>query len=158
MAAATASAATPPKPIQPIPVNPGGPNVPAASATLSSAKAGAKPVALTVTVHYEMVCGQPGPGTAVLTLPHAAFVPGTVPAAAVMVNGKPAEAVHVSGHDLSVTLPRHRGVTCYVMGPGTLRITLTKAAGIGNPSARGRYPIHVHRKALAFTANVDISA
>src|SRR5581483_6766496 len=95
IAAASASAATPPKPIpiQPIPVNPGGPNRPATTATLSSAKAGAKPVALTLKVHYEMVCGQPGLGKAIVSLPDAAVVPKTIDTASVLVDGKQAPAV-----------------------------------------------------------------
>jgi len=159
--AVMATAATPPGPIQPIPVNPGGPNrpaPPAATASLSSTRAGAKPVALTVKVHYQMVCGQPGPGTAILTLPAAASVPGTIGSSAVLVNGKPATAVAVSGHDVSITLPRRKGITCLAIGPGTLTLTLTKSAGLGNPAASGTYAIRVRHNALSFKASVDISA
>lgn len=161
IAAASASAATPPKPIpiQPIPVNPGGPNRPATTATLSSAKAGAKPVALTLRVHYEMICGEPGAGRAVVSLPSASAVPRTIDGAAVLVNGKPAPSVTVSGHQVSIGMPPKRpGVTCMVVGPGTLTLTLTRAAGIGNPATAGTYTIRVQRNELAFTAKVAISA
>ena len=142
----------------PVPVEPGGPDMPAATASLSSTTAGAKPVALTVTVHYEMICGQPGPGTAVVTLPTAASVPSSIAASSVLVNGRTAPAVAVKGHDIAVTLPTHRGVTCLVVGPGTLRLDLTRAAGIGNPRAAGTYMIHVRRNSLAFAAPVRISS
>lgn len=159
--AVMATAATPPRPIQPIPVNPGGPNKPAppaATAALSSTKAGARPVELTVKVRYEMVCGQPGPGTAVLTLPAAASVPDTIGPSAVLVNGKPATAVAVSGHTVSIALPRRKGITCLVIGPGMLTLTLTKSAGLGNPAAKGTYTIRVRHNTLSFKASVVISA
>jgi hypothetical protein len=155
-AATVASAATPP--IQPIPINPGGPNMPAATATLSDRKAGAKPVALTIRVHYEMVCGQPGLGTAIITIPAAATVPRSIPASAVLVNGKSAPAVEVDGHQVTVSMPVHRGVTCLVVGPGTLTLLLTHDAGLGNPRAAGTYAIHIRRNRIAFTAKVAISA
>jgi hypothetical protein len=140
-------------------VNPGGPNMPAATATLSSAKVGAKPVALTVKVHYEMVCGDPGQGTAVVTLPSAAFVPGRMESSAVLVNGKPAQSVDVSGHDVSIAMPPRRpGVTCMVVGPGTLTLTLTRASGLGNPKKPGAYTIRVRRNTTSFQAKVQISA
>jgi len=158
IAAASASAAGPP-PVQPIPVNPGGPNRPATTATLSSTKAGAKPVALTLKLHYEMICGEPGAGKAIVRLPSGSAVPSTIEEDAVLVNGKPAPAVSVSGRDVSISMPPKRpGVTCMVIGPGTLTLTLTRAAGIGNPTTAGTYTIRVLRNKLAFTAKVAISA
>lgn len=149
----------PPKPVPPIPVNPGGPNMPASTATLSSAKVGAKPVALTVKLHYEMVCGYPGQGTVVVTLPNAAFVPTRMDSTAVLVNGKAAPTVGVSGHHVSITLPpRPKGVQCMVVGPGTLTMTLTRAAGLGNPKSAGTYTIRVRRNTSTFRADVEISA
>jgi hypothetical protein len=133
--------------------------MPAATATVAPATVGAKPVALTVKVHYEMVCGQPGIGTAVVTLPAAAEVPGRIDDTAVLVNGKPAPSVSVAGHDVTITMPRrHPGVTCMVMGPGTLTLTLTRAAGLANPKSAGTYTIRVHRGTRSFQARVHISA
>jgi len=156
------TAALPPRPIQPIPVNPGGPNKPAvapASARLSSRKAGAKPVELVVKLRYMMVCGQPGAGTAVITLPAAADVPGRIASSAVLVNGKPTPSVRVSGHDVTIAMPLKRhGVTCMVVGPGTLTLTLTRAADIGNPATAGTYTIRIRRDARTFTTSVAISA
>jgi hypothetical protein len=152
-AAATASAA-----VKPIPVNPGGPDMPATTATLSSTRVGAKPVALTLKVHYEMVCGQPGLGKAIVSLPNAAVVPASIHTASVLVNGKPAPAVSTSGHDVSISLPVHRGVTCMIMGPGTLTLTFMRSAGLGNPAKPGTYTIRVQRRAQTFRASVQISA
>ena len=133
--------------------------MPAATASVSPAMPGAKPVALTVKVHYEMVCGQPGVGTAIVTLPAAASVPRTIDDSAALVNGKPAARVSVSGHDVTITLPPRRpGVTCMVMGPGTLTLTLMRAAGLGNPKAAGTYTIRVRRGTRSFQARVHISA
>lgn len=134
------------------------PALPATTASLSPATAGAKRVALTVKVHYEMICGRPGTGTAVVTLPAAAAVPRRIAAAAVLVNGKPAPSVSVSGHDVTITMPPRRpGVTCMVVGPGTLTLTLTRAAGIANPRVPGTYTIRVERDARSFRARVHIS-
>lgn len=157
--AAVVSAASASAAVQPIPINPGGPNRPATTATLSSTKAGAKPVALTLKVHYEMVCGQPGLGKAVVSLPAAAAVPRAIDGASVLVNGKPSPSVSVSGHDVSIGMPLKRnGVSCMSIGPGTLTLTLTRAAGLGNPATAGTYMIHVHRNKLTFTAHVAITA
>ena len=160
--ATAAVAGTPPRPIQPVPIDPGGPNRPAqppASAVLSSTKAGAKPVELVVKLRYTMVCGQPGAGTAVIALPAAVDVPAAITTSSVLVDGKPAQAVRVSGHDVTVSLPLKRpGVTCMIVGPGTLTLTLTRAAGLGNPAAAGTYTIHVRRNLRTFTTSVDISA
>jgi hypothetical protein len=158
VAAATAAAATAANP-GPAPVNPGGPDMPATSVTLSTARAGAKPVALTLKVHYEMVCNQPGLGKALVQLPQASSVPAHIDSADVLVNGKPAPAVTVSGHDISITMPAKRsGVTCMVMGPGTLTLSLTRAAGLGNPAKAGAYTIRVRRNTQSFQAAVHISA
>ncbi len=137
--------------------------MPATTATLSSTKAAAKPVALTIKLHYEMQCGQPGPGKAVVTLPAAVTVPSTIDEPAVLVNGKAAPAVSVSGHEVSIAMPAKRtGVTCMIIGPGTLTLTLTRAAGLGNPRSAGTYTVHVHRSVLhttqSFQAAIHISA
>jgi hypothetical protein len=149
-----------PPPVQPtpIPVNPGGPNRANATATLSDSSAGAKPVAVVVRVRYPMVCGQPGKGTAVVTLPTEAVVPRSIEATTVLVNGKAAPAVRVSGHDISIAMPVHKGISCMSITNGTLTLTLTRQAGIGNPASAGTYTIKVRRNALAFSTSVQISA
>ena len=147
LSAAAASAATPP-------VAANG----ATTATLSSTKAGAKPVALTLTVHYEMVCGRPGRGTAIVTLPEAAAVPASIARSAVLVDGEPAPSVSVSGHDVSIAMPLTHGVTCMSIGPGTLTLTLTRAARMGNPKSPGTYTVRIRRGTRSFQARVHISA
>jgi hypothetical protein len=133
--------------------------MPATTAALSTTKAGAKPVALTVKVHYEMVCGQPGTGKAVVSLPAAAAVPSGIDSSAVLVNGKPAPSVSVAGHDISISMPPRRpGPMCLVVGPGTLTLVLTRAAAIGNPGSAGTYTIRVKRNTHAFSARVHITA
>ena len=132
--------------------------MPATTARLSSTKAGAKPVTLTLEVHYEMVCGQPGLGKAVVSLPAAAVVPAAIGTASVLVNGKPAPAVSTSGHSVSISLPLHHGVTCMIVGPGTLTLTFMRSAGLGNPLKAGSYTIRVQRRTQTFRASVQISA
>jgi hypothetical protein len=148
--AAALSAATPSAAIPALPVT---------TASLSPATAGAKRVELTVKVHYEMICGQPGRGTAVVTLPAASAVPSTIAAPAVLVNGKQPPSVSVSGHVVTITMPPQRqGVTCMVVGPGTLTLTLTRAAGLANPTSPGTYTIRVRRGTRSFQARVHVSA
>lgn len=132
--------------------------MPATTATLSSTKAGAKPVVLTLKVHYEMICGQPGLGKAVVSLPDAVVVPSSIDTASVLVDGKPAPAVSTSGHDVSISLPLHHGVSCMVVGPGTLTLTFMRSAGLGNPAKAGTYTIRVQRRTQTFRAKVQISA
>jgi hypothetical protein len=158
--ATAATAATPPLPPGPIePINGNGSTPAPATAALSSTKAGAKPVELVVKLRYTMVCGQPGPGTAVIMLPAAADVPARIARSAALVNGKPAAAVSVAGNDVTISIPLKRpGVSCMIVGPGTLTLTLTRAAGIGNPEAAGTYTIRIRRKTRTFTTSVAISA
>lgn len=128
-----------------------------ATAVAAPARAGAHPAALTVKLHYEMVCGQPGPGPAVLTLPRAMRVPAVVPASAVLVQGRPAGSVAVSGHVLRVALPRPPQVTCMSIGPGTLTIVLTRRAGLRNPLLPGSYAVLARTpKGGEFTAPLAI--
>ena len=133
--------------------------MPATTATLSSTRAGARPVALTLKLHYEMVCGQPGAGKAIVSLPADTAVPSRIDSSAVLVDGKPTPSVTVSGHDVSIAMPLRRpGVTCMIVGPGTLTLTLTRAAGLGNPKSAGAYTIRVRRNTQSFQAAVHISA
>jgi hypothetical protein len=152
--AATAAILVPAAAGAAVPVGPSGP----ITATLSSSKAGTKPVVLTLRMHFEMVCGQPGPGTAVVILPAAAMVPTSIDASAVLVNGKPTSSVDVSGHDVTIAMPTQKGISCASIGPGTLTLVLTRAAGVGNPGAAGTYMIRVHRRTLTFEAPVHITA
>jgi hypothetical protein len=154
LATASAAAAVP---IQPIPVHGGG--TPPASARLSSTAAGARPVELTVQVRYEMVCGQPGTGTVVVTLPAAARVPAAIDASSLLVNSRPPTSVAVADRSVTVGLPHRKpGVLCDVVAPGTLTVVFTRRAGLGNPAAAGTYSIAVRRANLSFATTVRISS
>ena len=152
IAAATAGAAIP---IKPIPIGPGGGT---ATAELSSAAAAARPVKLTLRARYEMVCGRPGPGSVVVTLPATATVPQTIGTATVLVNGRRAPAVSVDGHTITVQLARRTGILCDVVGPGTLQLVFTPAAGLGNPASAGPYPVTIQRGRLTFHVSLEITA
>src|SRR5579862_1372550 len=115
------------------------------SLQLSSARAGARPVAVGFTLTYEMQCGYPGPGPVVLKLPASEHMPATIPAAAVLVDGKKAVSVHVESSSVTVALAPPPQVMCDVIGPGRLTIELTKTAALGNPARPGSYVVRASR-------------
>ena len=113
-----------------------------ASVAVSSSSAGARPVALTVTIGTDLRCGRlNGPSVAV-RLPAAARVPRTVPRSAVLVGGAAAGRVSVVGHTVTAYLPTGRPV-CNTIAPGVVHVVITRAANIGNPPAPGRYAVVV---------------
>lgn len=113
-----------------------------AAVVATPATAGAR-AALTLTMHYEMQCGKPGPGPVVVTLPAAERVPHAITRATVLVDAKAPRAVSVSGHAVTIALVLPHGITCMEIGPGTLTISFTRAAGLGNPAAAGSYPVGI---------------
>ena len=127
------------------------------TATLSSARAGARPVVLTLAVRTELQCGRLVGGALVVRLPAQERMPATVAAAAVLVGGKPSGAVAVAGHVLTVSIPRPRGMMCDVIGPGTVTLVLTRSANLGNPKSAGKYPLTVSRGAQQFKTTLTIS-
>jgi hypothetical protein len=129
------------------------------SATIaaSSARHGAKPVALTYRLTYEMQCGNPGKGPLTLSFPSQMSLPAVVPAADVLLDGKRAPSVGRSGRSLVVSLPPPPAVMCDVIGPGTLTVVITKAAGLGNPRAAGRYAFPVRSAKLSAAPKLVIS-
>jgi hypothetical protein len=133
------------------------PGLDSVTATLSNAHAGARPVAVTLVVHAEMQCGRLFGGALIVRLPSQERVPATVATAAVLVAGKPAGAVAVTGHTLTISLPRPRGVICDVIGPGTATVVLTRTANLGNPKAAGSYPLVVARGAEQFKTQLKIT-
>ena len=126
------------------------------TATLSNAHAGARPVALTLAVHTELQCGRLVGGALTVRLPAQERVPATVATAAVLVAGKPAAAVAVAGHTVTISILRPHIVMCDVIGPGTVTITLTRAANLGNPKTAGSYPIVVARGNQQFKTQLKI--
>jgi hypothetical protein len=113
-----------------------------ATAAATPATAGAR-TALTLTMHYEMQCGKPGPGPVVVTLPAAEHVPHAITRARVLVDAKAPRAVSVSGHVVTIALVPPHGITCMEIGPGTVTVSFTHAAGLGNPAAAGSYRVGI---------------
>jgi hypothetical protein len=127
-----------------------------AAAALSSNLAGARPVALTVTLRYEMQCGSPGIGPVTLTLPAKMAVPTRIAASSVLVDGKAPPSLMRSGSKILVGLPPQPRIMCDSITLGTLTIVLTKAAGIGNPQSAGTYALEADRVSQTFGAKLRI--
>lgn len=123
---------------------------------LSSARAAARPIDLSLQLGYEMQCGYPGPGPVVLRFPAAEHVPASISRASVLVDGKAAPSVHVVGRAVSVGLAPAPQIMCDVIGPGRLRIELTRAAGLGNPANGGTYLLDAARGRASFSARFSI--
>jgi len=128
-----------------------------ASALLSTNKAGAKHVTLTVSFRTELQCGRlMGSRTLVLVLPSRERVAATVPVGAVLIGGRAAGRVTVAGHTLTVSLPPPRGMLCDSVRVGTAKIVVAGAAGLGNPSAAGTYTVKVTHGSESFAAPFKI--
>ena len=146
-ASGSAVAAPTPKPSPPIH---------SATVSLSSVRAGARPVALRLVLTYEMQCGYPGPGPVTIDLPTQERVRSVVKLAQVLVDGHPARALAVSGHTVTVGLAPPPRINCMVIGVGRLTILLTRAAGLGNPLRAGSYTITAARASSEFSARFTI--
>jgi len=129
-----------------------------ATAALSSPKAGAKPVSLVVSLHTELQCGKLRAGLLALTFPSGFALPATVGPSAVLVDGVKPSKVTLTGRTLSITMPVRTGVICMVIGPGTAKILVTKAAQLGNPSAAGVYTLGVRYRTETLGAKLTITA
>ena len=97
---------------------------------------------LRLTFHYEMTCGQPGPGPLTIQLPNAFRLDGAV------VANRPST---VSGHAIAITVPGPTGVTCMSITEGTLRVTV---AGVQAPA--GAYVVRAGIRRHVFTARLRI--
>lgn len=132
---------------------------PAASAsmtvTASPHAARTHRIRLTVTLRYEMQCNYPGAGPVVVTFPAAVKLPRQFTAGAVRLAGKPA-AAKTAGHQLTVTVPPHKGMPCDLMAPGTLKLSLMPAAGLATPRRAGSYLFKATHRRHAFTARLAI--
>ena len=106
---------------------------------------------LTLKLHFRMQCGKPGPGPVTIDLPPKMH---TQPSLAVRIGSTPA-AAKVSGDHVTVQLPRQHGITCMVIGPGTLVLAL---AGVRNPASPGRYVVRAHLRDMDFTARLAVRA
>ena len=125
--------------------------------SLSNAQAGAKRVALTLKLHTELICGQPGPSPLVVKLPAAASVPTVISRRAVLVGTRPARAIAVHGNTIRVAPPPHKGLLCDVVAPGTITVRFAKAARIGNPESPGTYTISLRRGRSTYAGSVRIT-
>lgn len=135
------------------PVTPAPPGL-AHSAMLVVAPAGAsaRPVALTLTLSYEMQCGYPGRGPVVLSFPDGERLPLRLPTADVLVDGRPARRTTLAGRVLTIGLSPPPRVMCDVIGPGRLTIAIGRAGGLGNPGRAGLYELVATVGTGSFTA------
>ena len=127
-----------------------------AAASLSSAHAGARPVALVVSLRTELQCGKLRGSSLALTFPAAARLPRTIGASAIAVQGKQPSSVKLANRTLSITLSRPTGVMCNVIGPGTAKIVVSRAAQLGNPATAGAYKLGVHYGTETLQATLKI--
>jgi hypothetical protein len=101
---------------------------------------------LALTLHYEMICGQPGPGPLVVRLP-ARF---RLVASRAIVDGKE-RARAVNDSTVTVDLPKPPGITCMSIAEGTLHVRLT---GVHAP--RGTWNVRAQIRRHAFAARLRI--
>jgi hypothetical protein len=130
-----------------------------ATTALSSSKAGAKHVTLTVAFRTELQCGRlMGSRTLAVTLPAKVKLPATVAPVAVTVSGRAVSSVAVAGRAVTITLPAPRGMMCDSITMGLAKIVFLPAAGLGNPRAPGIYTVRVVHGGEAFAAPLKIHA
>ncbi len=106
---------------------------------MSSARVGARRVAVWLTLRYEMQCGWPGTGPLTVTFPSGMQVPSRIARTALSVNGRAPSRIGHERQRLTIALLSHPEVICDVIGPGTLRVRFSRGAGLGNPTLPGRY-------------------
>jgi hypothetical protein len=114
-----------------------------AVAALSQTAPGAKQVVLTIRFRTELQCGRLSSPSLTVRLPAAMHVPARIRRADVTVSGKPPATVAVSRRtSVALTFPKP-GITCYVLGPGTVMVRFAAHAGLGNPARAGTYDFSV---------------
>jgi hypothetical protein len=131
---------------------------PSLAVTLSSHAAGARPVAVTIAMHYEMQCGWPGPGVLTIRFPSAMVLPKQLAAPAVIVDKKAATGVSIAGRTVSIQLPQRPRIMCDVIGPGTVTVSFSRGARIGNPKAAGSYSVLATHQADNGTGRLVITS
>ena len=128
----------------------------AATVALSSTKAGADDIAVTVKLQALLRCGRPVGGAVVVSLPRSAQVPRTIASKSVRVNGKPASKVSVSATTVTVGLPVVQGVTCDSMTDGVVQVAFAPTAALGNPAHAGSYTIAVRQARAVHSVPIAI--
>jgi hypothetical protein len=127
-----------------------------ASVSLSTSKAGARPVTLTLELRYEMQCAHPGPGPLAITFPAAERLPAHLAGRDVLVDGHPATQVALNGRVVTVALPVQRGPLCDVIAPAVLKVVFARGAAIGNPRAAGTYVLTAHTPRVSGRTKIAI--
>jgi hypothetical protein len=123
--------------------------VPAAGAAADGWATGtARGRTLTLRLHYEMVCGLPGRGPAVVRVP-VGFRLGVGLTALADGRRRP---VRVSGRAASIRLPGPPQVTCLSIGMGVLTLELR---GVALPRA-GTYAVRASLPGRSFVARVRV--
>lgn len=128
-----------------------------ATVALSSDRAGARPVTMTVKLGTELQCGRLAGRTLEIRLPSQARIPNSVPASAILVGSSHPTRVTVTGKTLSlgIGVPA-RQVICNVITPGVVKIVVGRGANLGNPARPGTYRLVFHRGTQVITASVSI--
>jgi hypothetical protein len=156
VAASAALPVAPPIARQPI-SKLGSPPADPVTVSLSSVKAGARRVRLTLRMPSVLQCGYPRGGAVSIVAPPAARVPARIVRGAVRVNGKRAGAVAVHARTVTVAMPRPAGVICDSLVDGTMLVRIAPSAGLGNPHAAGTYRFRIHRGGAIYAARVRIT-
>jgi hypothetical protein len=126
--------------------------------SLSSHQPSARPVAVALTLHYEMQCGWPGPGSLSIRFPAAMAVPARIAPSSVLVDHKAASAVTVaSGGTVTVALPPRPRIMCDVIGTGTLTVSFSRAARLGNPKTAGSYLVRASKPSVSASGRIVIA-
>ena len=128
----------------------------ASTAALSTSAAGAKPVAITISLRTELQCGRLVGGSLVVTFPRKMRVPASINATSVLVGSRAAKSVTVARRVVTVAVPLPRGMICASIAPGMAKITFLRAAGLGNPKSPGVYTLTVRRGAATFGSRFRI--
>jgi hypothetical protein len=113
---------------------------------------------MTLALHYEMQCGYPGSGSLVVKLPAQTLLPAAFVTGSALLDGKSVRVTLGAAKTLRVALPPRRGVMCDVIGPGTLTLSLTKTARLGNPMKAGAYSVSAQAGSRAFRTSFVITA
>jgi len=130
----------------------------AATVTLSSTAAGAQNVAVTVQIPTVLQCGRPTGVPVAITLPRAERMPRAIVAAMVRVNGVPPSKLTTVGRVVTVSLPVRKGITCFALVDGLMKITFAPGAALGNPSSAGTYAFGVRQGRTAYSIPITIHA
>jgi hypothetical protein len=128
------------------------------SASLSTKRAGARPVTVTLMLRYAMRCGRPGPGSLVVTFPDSERMASRISPAAILLNGQKTRSVKRSGKEVTIAFPATSGMTCNVIGPGALKVVFTRAAQLGNPMQAGSYALVARTKNVVLRTRIQITS